>query len=177
MCLTPHARLLPLRKMASRPSSLLILALPGPSPGTVYQKQSTPLKVMSDVTLCLFLSSLCSFFLCFCVPKTPLVSALLARLFIPFKILFFSPFHIHPNFLLTLVIIPPHNYLHNPSSSPNPACLFFYPVSLECSEWKRGTSRNCSCISAWILTLLFCFGEFFFFFYLTTEALQRCIQN
>lgn len=60
-----------LRKMASRQSSLLILALPGPSHGKAYQERSTLLKVNSNLA-----SRLCSLLapFYFCPPALALLS-------------------------------------------------------------------------------------------------------
>lgn len=62
----------PLRKMALRPPSLLIPALPGPSLGTAYQAPSTPLKVKSN--LCLVAPPSFFFFFAFSVFLLPFMS-------------------------------------------------------------------------------------------------------
>lgn len=138
-----------LRKMALRQSSLLILALPGPSRGTAYQEQSTPLKVRVSTTGG---SHLC--------PHPP--SSFLSVLF--FWTLFCTVLFKNPFFLIFLFIVFLFLTLPNTPLSVCTRSSFshqFYLLQLFiCMPWHHsllllsftlllGQSQNKYCIWSW----------------------------
>lgn len=131
-------RVPPFRKMASRPPSLLIPALPGPSLGTAYQAPSTPLKVKSN--LCLVAPFFFFAFSIFLLPFMSLHS-------FPCALGFFSFFFLH---IFALCFLNSHLFLCASDlllRSP-PLIVFTSPVTLSArvpTPLLLGKSENKSC--------------------------------
>lgn len=110
--------------MASKQSSLLILALAGPSHGTAYPELSTPMKVKTNLCLMafLFVSSI------FLLPFFPWQSFLLACFFLfILSIFFFFLTFVSIHLLLSASVLP-HISFTSPISLS--VCLYITPCSL-----------------------------------------------